>query len=184
LPGWAWFSIAFVAAISITVRAEWKSYQDKHAKIEPDMPLANAVARIIGSSDLFGGDNPNKTDAALLSLAEKAHLGLIKIWGRRDVSPRDYERTPRIDIPQAYWDEFATDMAVLKDVRGRTWRMRGQPKTLVVPSGVGHGNFKETVPDKIYGDLYFSKVEIDRIWPAPKARIRWQFPFRRTLAQF
>jgi hypothetical protein len=181
LPAWGWALLAIGCAFWIAWRAERKIYDDKHADIKCDSTLAQLITRIVGSSDLFSAGNPHKVGEALLSVAELAHQDRLTVWGRRDVVTSDFGLYPRAKIPGNYWDEFAIDyLEFVRDVRGKTCRARGTLKIIIRESATMYIAHREVVPDVIYSDLYFSRAQIDKLWPVPRQKFRLRSPLHRS----
>jgi hypothetical protein len=89
LPTWVWWVSAVLSVGAIAVKAEWKLHQEQSYSISPDMRLVDVVKYMIGSDDLFVGENCNKCGDALLSIRENAHLGKVSAWGRKNVRSND-----------------------------------------------------------------------------------------------
>jgi hypothetical protein len=175
LPAWGWALIAIGCALWVAWRAERTLYEDKHAEVKCDMPLADVVARIVGSSEIN-----HKVDETFLKLMELAHQDRLAVWGRRDVRTSDYDLYPRAQIPSSYWDEFGIDyLDYIRDKRGKTERTRSR-RGLVVGEGVRMYANTNVGPDVIYSDLYFSSVQVDKIWPGPRKKLKLQSPFQRV----
>jgi len=178
LPTWLWWAGAVLSVGAIGVQAEWKLYQERSSSILPDMRLVDLVERIVGSDDLFG-ENFSKCSGALLSLRENAHLGKIAVWGRKNVLSADLLLYPLTSIPAEYWDEFSIDsLRFVADQNGKTERARGQKKSERVQNAVTTTTHVVGIPDTIYSHLQFCAHQVEKIWPSPKQKLTWQWPFR------
>ena len=154
IPTWGWLLIAVAGAFSLAVRAEWKIYQDRVATITPDMKLVDVVKLIVGSDDILVGENCSKMGEALLTLRERAHLGAIAVWGRKNMLAEDTSLYPRVPIATDYWEDFGIEyLDFIRDMNGKTKRVRGEPKREVVPNITMHTQPVITIPDNIYSDL-------------------------------
>jgi hypothetical protein len=170
LPAWIWWVAAVVSAYAIAVKAEWKLYQSRASAVAPDMRLQDVLRHIIGSDNLFGSDNPQRTADALFAVREKAHLGQVSAWGRRNVGVQELAAYPLTPIPSEYWEEFGIGyLALLRDLRGETERAEGPDLS---PDFVLYSK-----PDVIYRDLWFCRSQVRKSWPLQKARLNWRLPW-------
>ena len=166
LPAWGWALIAVGCAFWIAWRAERELYDDKHSKIECDMAFVDVVARIVGSSNFIVDGNPSKVSDALIRLRELSHLGKLTVWSRRGDAGTDVDYFPRSEIPSSYWYEFEVGyLDFLKDKLGVTSYARGK---------------KEFVRDDIYTDLYFSHIQVEKLWPAFPKKTMFRWPIHRV----
>jgi uncharacterized integral membrane protein len=130
-PSW-WIALAIflVSLLVLLIRMPYRLYAQQRAtinalnnqlaRIAEDMLLVDLVKRIVGSDDLFVGENYSKCADALLSIRENAHLGKITVWGRKDVLSRDLALYPLTSIPAEYWDEFGIEYLLFtNDQKGK-----------------------------------------------------------------
>jgi hypothetical protein len=167
LPAWGWTLIAVGCAFWIAWRAERELYDDKHSKIECDMALVDVVTKIVGSSNFLIDGNQSKVSETLIRLRELSHLGKLTVWGRRGVTAgTDFHSFPRSEISGPYWYEFEVGyLDFLKDKLGVTSYARGK---------------KEFVSDEIYRDLYFSHIQVEKLWPASAKKTMFRWPLHRV----
>jgi hypothetical protein len=133
----------------------------------PDMLLVDLVKRIVGSDDLFVGENCSKCCDALLSIRENAHLGKIAVWGRKNALSADLALYPLSPIPAEYWDEFSIEyLHFTDDQNGKTERVRGQQKSERVQNSVTTTIHVVKIPDTIYSDLRFCAHQVEKSWPS------------------
>jgi hypothetical protein len=161
LPTYAWFLIAFVAVASMAVRSEWRAFQAKNTEIKCDMALLDALRQITGLDEieLRLADKQLRVDAALVQLSENACHGRITIWGRHGTIPEDYKKRPRTEIGPEYWE------TAIISYKGFLSNQEGCTIT-------NSGSVLRT-----YSDLYFSRAQIDKIWPVRKKVMTLQWPF-------
>jgi hypothetical protein len=76
------------------------------------MPLIDVVKRIVGSDDILVGENCSKTGEALLTIRERAHLGEVSVWARRDALTDDMTLYPLTLTARDYWDSFGIDYLI------------------------------------------------------------------------
>jgi HNH endonuclease len=158
-----WYTLV---ASGIAGQAEAKLYQERTSKAFPDIRLIDVVKRIVGSNDLFVGENCSKCGSALLAIREDAHLGKIAVWGRKNISSNDLALYPLTSIPAEYWDEFGIDyMHFTDDQNGKSYRVRGTIKREIVASTVMTTHHVVEIPDTICSDLWFCQHEVETRWP-------------------
>jgi hypothetical protein len=157
-PRWTWFLFSTLAFAAMALQSECKAYQARRAETVPDITLKDVLVRITGSDSLKGEGVPKRIGDALLALREKALHGRIKVWGRLGVRTTDSETYPRREIEQNYWSEYEIPYmkTISNDFLGET--------EFEYPSRMAKG---ETL--KIYTDLWFSRAQIDKIWPLRKS---------------
>ena len=90
----------------------------------------------------------------------------------------NYPRTP---IPTDYWEDFGIEyLDFIRDMKGETKRVRGEPKREVVPNITMHTQHVVTIPDNNYKDLWFCGHQIKQRWDTPKRRLSFQWPVSRS----
>jgi hypothetical protein len=179
LPTWLWWAGAVLSVGAIAVQAEWKLHQERSSSILPDMRLVDLAKRIVGSDDLFVGENCSKCGDALLTIRENAHLGKIAVWGRKNVGSSDLALYPLTSIPAEYWDEFGIDyLHFTDDQNGKSERVRGEKKSERVASTIMTTIHIVETPDTIYSDLWLCAHQVEKSWPSSKRQLTWQWPFR------
>jgi hypothetical protein len=170
LPLWLWAFIATGCAFWMAWRAEKQAYLAKHAEVKCDVSLEGLLNRVIGDDlSIREASNMAAVDRLFASIRERAHQKTIKVWGRRtgDLGSNP-ELFVRNEIPYEYWDEFGISYEeMLADRRGKTRRVRQEaiPLDVIAPA-----------IDTIYCDLYFSEVQVNCIWPAPKKKLNFKWP--------
>jgi hypothetical protein len=194
LPGWAWALLATGCAFWIAWRAERERYNEKRSEIKCDTAIIEGVERIVGTRDFSSADTPQKLSDALLALREKAHLGEITIWGRRDVKGRDLAWYPLSKIEHSYWDEYTIDyLTFTDDNKGITvpervagvlvYRNASDTRQKKIVAQKTISDSVNGVSVRIYSDLHLSRHQIDKIWPpraAQRGRFGWSFPTRQV----
>lgn len=103
VPAWIWWLAAVVSPHWELFDSERKKFAEKKEKIQPDMALEAVVKRIIGTEKILEGDNCGKTFDALLQIRDRAHLGEIAVWGRKDPHCSDLALSPVTQIAAEYW---------------------------------------------------------------------------------
>jgi uncharacterized integral membrane protein len=185
-PSW-WIALAIflVSLLVLLIRMPYRLYAQQRATINalnnqlaritedssrpifPDMLLVDLVKRIVGSDDLFVGENCSKCGDALRSIRENAHLGKITVWGRKNVLSKDLALYPLTSIPAEYWDEFGIEYLLFTDdQKGKTNRERGAKKSERVPSTIMTTIHVVEIPDTIYSDLRFCAHQVEKSWPS------------------
>jgi hypothetical protein len=119
------------------------------------------LTRLAGGSDLHVSGIPERTGRALVTIREKARLGLLAVWGRPNAVPGHLDFTPLESVPAEHWTLAHIDyMEYIQDTRCKTDKAR-HPGT-----------------SPYYADLQFDKIEVDKVFPQEaKRRLRFQMPF-------
>jgi hypothetical protein len=133
------------------------------------MCLPDVVRRIVGTNELSPLKNPMAGTAeaigeALRDIREKAHLGLITVFGREGDVPGHKPIDPLGAIAKDHWADHRLDyMEFLQDNRGKTQTWDNRP---------------------VYFDIWFDRTEIYATWPSRRRRIEWTMrpPFVRLSA--
>jgi hypothetical protein len=156
--------IAVGCSFWIAWRADRQLYDDRRSEIKCDMALLDVLRQITGlnKTELRFADKQLKVDEALVELSENACHRRITIWGRHGTIPEDYRKRPRTEIEPEYWD------TAIISYKG----------FLLNEEGCTFGNSGLGV--RPYSDLYFSRTQINKMWPQPKARknLRWPFEIK------
>jgi hypothetical protein len=163
-PVWLSMFFAMCCAVWIALRVEWLGYVQKIAKIECDMPLNDALAKLVGTNDFKRDGIPLKIRGALDDLREKAYQGDVLVWGAKCLGNSDDGYAPRGSIDQEYWEDFGIDYeCLIQGMPWRTVRLRGRQKEERVANSVTTQMHTINVPDRIYTNLYLSKVQANEI---------------------
>jgi hypothetical protein len=157
-PSWIWWGMAVCLLFLAACRAHWdleRERDKKHVPL-PDIPLEEVVARVVGvrPSELFSDDNPQKTSDALGEIREKAGLGAVLCWGRRNAVHSNLIFYPREEIDREVWINAQIDY--LKFIRDRKC-------DLGIANGQPTGNN--------YSDIHFNREQVDAVWPKRKQRM-------------
>jgi hypothetical protein len=162
VPSWVWWAAAVLLLFLTAVRAQWELHRerDKSRAPQPDLTLAELLERLAGSRDPMAA--PQKISDALLCIRDKARLGLLAVWGRKDANMGHLEFYPLEPIPAEHWTPAHIDyLQYLGDERCKT-------SDAQIPGAAAH-----------YADLHFDSVEIARAWPMARRRFAWLPKLRR-----
>src|SRR6516165_248524 len=92
-PGWLITALAVIFIGFEILRSTYQLYvseraqrEASQAKKQPTTPLAELVTHIVGTDDLGKPGVPQMVSDALTAIREKASLGLLSTWGRRDAN--------------------------------------------------------------------------------------------------
>ena len=170
IPSQVWWGLAvflmFVTACIGFYEAERE--RDSKRKVLPDMALEEVVCQIVGvSADrLFDYDNPQKVSDALLDIREKALLGAIDTWGRRDCNSMDLRFYPLDTVDRGSWAFRHIDyLAFMRDRLCALGVASGQPREFRV------------------SDIHMNRDQVDRTWPKkPMRRFNLGWPVRKAAA--
>ena len=171
LPLEAWFVLS---AFALLVAPLWP-YHRLHKTIEgltkqePDLRIADFVSARLGEGDILEQVNPYLTDlyGLLHAVRERAVLGVIRVWGRRNCMPGLEDNVPRSEIRAKEWEEFELQIDALKFAQDP----RGEAQSIERPNRLRSQ----------YYDLWLLRAEADTYFPLPRRRRwRWQWPLVRV----
>jgi len=179
IPSWVFTLAAIAFAYAVAIHGEWRSFKEKKSEVKCDMSLSRVIARIVGEDNFMEpghADVSIKVDDTLSEIREAAHHERIFVWGRANVKSERFDHYILSRIPATYWAEFAILYnSLLSDVRGETWRLSGSDEPAsILPGLTSYTIAEKSIKDVIYSDLYFSRAQVDRIWPDKVGlRLRW-----------
>ena len=150
LPTTAWWLIAIGATAFTAVQIQWEldKERDKSRTPEPTVSLAKLVEHIVGTNDMGQQGVPQKTSDALVAIREKARLGLLSVWGRKEAHQSNLNFYPLEPINAAFWSGAHIDyLEYLKTTTCST-------------DDATSGHLHEH-----YADLHFDEKQVEKLWP-------------------
>jgi hypothetical protein len=147
-PTWIWWAAAIILLFASSVLLQWQLITEhEQLKIpEPTLDLSSAIAKILSS------DDPATLGSTALSqvvteIREKASLGQLSVWGRKNAKTSRLSFYPLEPIPSSHWSSAHIDfLEFSKDPKCATQSAR-HPGS----------------PDQ-YSDLHFDLEEITACW--------------------
>jgi len=165
LPAWVWWVLA-LASLSWAQFEAFRQVRSERNALrhpEPDMSLSKVVRRILGTEDVWEADKIGPAGKALDAIRQKAVLGSVTIWGRRDCAEGHEANVPLVPIPKETWDVYQIDfMEFMKNEKGATDSAR-----------IG-------LPTMKYHDLFLNGGQVALVWPEKRKPIRLQWPIKRA----
>jgi hypothetical protein len=149
LPTTGWWLIAIGATGFTAVQIQWEldEERDQTRKPEPTVSLEKLIEHIVGTNDMGQQGVPQKTADALVAIREKARLGLLSTWGRKDANQSNLSFYPLEPIDAGQWTHAHIDyLEYLK-----TTTCASQNATL--PGATDH-----------YSDLHFDEKQVEKLW--------------------
>lgn len=126
--------------------------QEPPAQISPDMRLHEFVEKRIESEMFahFKEGNISKIGALLTDIREKARLGQITIWGRKNC-PKGQTNIPRSAIPADSWDALYIDLLDYLEDR---------------PTGAGQAKSGSIIMQQQYrySDIWLNKWQTNQVY--------------------
>lgn len=161
LPTWMWWSAALVLLFlsGLGLQRHLMREQEKRPAVQPDRTLSDIIAEVLGTQDPESFGASTRLSQLFGRIREAASLGLISVWGRKNVKPHHLDFHPLERIPESHWSGAKIDfLEYVRDVRCATSDTRH-------PGSPDH-----------YSDLHFNSAQIrERISAAnieaPKAEV-------------
>jgi hypothetical protein len=152
-PSWVWWLLAVICLFATAWRAQWElmKAEDKSRKPRPEVTLEALVQRLSSSGDDLAGEGAKRKHQALITIRQKAALGLLSVWGRDGANQSVLDHYPLQPIPATHWTNAHVDyMQYIQNARCATQNAQ-------LPGAPTH-----------YADLHFDNVEVEATFPFAK----------------
>jgi hypothetical protein len=160
LPSWVWALAAFAFLFAAACKIEWELEQERNKNPQPDISLHEVVARIIGPYDLIGSQSDaDRIQLALDEVRDRANLGLVTVWGRREDASKYESKNPRDIVPKNFWTDYPIDyISFVKRL----------------PPRIGPTNRR----GEAFFHLQLNETQVDKVWPK-KEKLVWRLPWKK-----
>jgi hypothetical protein len=149
VPTWIWWMAAVGLLFLSAVLLQRQLFRDRERlKIsKPTHDLASLIAKICGTDDPAALGSSTALSHAAIEIREKASLGILSVWGRRNAKASNLSFYPLESIPPSHWSSsYINFLDYLKDPKCATQNAR-------------HPGSREQ-----YSDLHFDLEEISVLW--------------------
>jgi hypothetical protein len=163
-PTWIWWAAAlallFVSSVLlrrqlIVERQQLIAEREQRKTPEPTLDLSSAIAKILGTEDPAILGSSTALSQVVTEIREKASLGQLSVWGRKNAKASRLSFYPLEPIPSSHWSSTHIDfLEFSKDPKCATQNAR-HPGS----------------PDQ-YSDLHFDLEEISDRWKLGEAEAR------------
>jgi hypothetical protein len=148
-PTWIWWAAAILLLFVSSVLLQWQlmTEREQHKMPEPTLDLSSAIAKILGIDDPATSGSSTALSQVVTEIREKASLGQLTVWGRKNANVSRLSFYPLEPIPSSHWSSTHIDfLEFSKDPKCATQNAR-------------HPGSSDQ-----YSDLHFDLGEIDARW--------------------
>jgi hypothetical protein len=148
-PTWIWWTAALVLLFvsSVLLQRQLITEHAQHKKPEPTVDLSTAIAKILAIEDPSTLGSSTALSQVVTEIREKASLGQLSVWGRKNVKPNRLSFYPLEPIPFSHWSSTHIDfLEFSKDPKCATQNAR-------------HPGSSDQ-----YSDLHFDLREVNARW--------------------
>jgi hypothetical protein len=149
LPTWIWWLAAIILLFVSAVSLQWRLFaeREQHKTPEPTDDLSTVIARVLGTDDPSILESSTALSQVVTEIREKASLGQLSVWGRKNAKANRLSFYPLEKIPASHWSLTHIDfLEFSKDPKCATQDAR-HPGS----------------PDQ-YSDLHFDLGEVNARW--------------------
>jgi hypothetical protein len=136
-PTWIWWAVALILLFVSSVLLQWQLMtereqliveREQHKTPEPTLDLSSAIAKILGTEDPATLGSSTALSQVVTEIREKASLGQLSVWGRKNAKASRLSFYPLEPIPSSHWSSTHIEIS------WNSQKTRNAPrKTRVIP---------------------------------------------------
>ena len=148
-PTWIWWvaALALLFVSSVLLQRQLITARGQHKTPEPTLDLSSAITTILGIDDPSTSGSSTALSQVVTEIREKASLGQLSVWGRKNAKASRLSFYPLEAIPSSHWSSTHIDfLEFSKDPKCATQNAR-------------HPGSSDQ-----YSDLHFDLEEVNARW--------------------